>query len=88
MRVSVPLSANLGMSLFRRGRALLHCRGLGGDVVSLPCINGKPGIHPPKEKGDEGERYLERGGEVRVRDRKRVVDYLTSQTRIRATTCY
>ena len=59
-----------------------------GDVVSLPCINGKPGIHPPKEKGDEGERYLERGGEVRVRDRKRVVDYLTSQTRIRATTLY
>ena len=59
-----------------------------GDVVSLPCINGKPGIHPPKREGDEGERYLERGGEVRVRDRKRVVDYLTSQIRIRATTMY
>ena len=57
-------------------------------MVSLPCINGKPGIHPPKREGDEGERYLERGGEVRVRDSKRVLDYLTSQTRIRATTMY
>ena len=43
-----------------------------GDVVSLPCINGKPGIHPPKGEGDEGGALLvNRGGEVRVRDRKR-----------------
>ena len=40
-------------------------------MVSLQVINGKPGIHPPKE-GDEGGALLTvRGGEVRVRDSKR-----------------
>ena len=46
-----------------------------GDVVSLPFINGKPGIHPPKGEGDEGGVLLvDRGGELRVRDRKRDVN--------------
>ena len=37
-----------------------------------PVHKREPGIHPPKREGDEGGALLvERGGEVRVRDRKR-----------------
>ena len=31
-----------------RAATLSNCRGYGGEVVSLPFVNGKAYIHPPK----------------------------------------
>ena len=39
-------------------------------MVSLPCVNVKLDIHLPEKEGDEGRALLvERGGEVRDRER-------------------
>ena len=60
-----------------------------GDVVSIPCVNVKPEIHPSKREGDEGRTLLvERGGEVGSEIEREMRDYLTSLTRTRATTMY